>query len=67
MEITQMSKSGLIKGEFLNIYYFEDDTIVFESNEGFDVENVNNIKSDYYYINKVKKQTIYKKQSRRQL
>jgi hypothetical protein len=58
MEITQMSKSGLIKGEFLNIYYFEDDTIVFESNEGFDVENVNNIKSDYYYINKVKKQTI---------
>ena len=58
MEITQMSKSGLIKGEFLNIYYFEDDTIVFESNEGFDVENINNIKSDFYYINKVKKQTI---------
>ena len=58
MEITQMSKSGLIKGEFLNIYYFEDDTIVYESSEGFDVENVNNIKSDFYYINKVKKQTI---------
>jgi hypothetical protein len=55
MEITQMSKSGLIKGEFLNIYYFEDDTIVFESNEGFEVENVNNINSDFYYINKVKK------------
>jgi hypothetical protein len=54
MEITQTSKSGLIKGEFLNIYYFEDDTIVFESNEGFDVENVNNIKTDSYYINKVK-------------
>ena len=54
MEITQTSKSGLIKGEFLNIYYFEDDTIVFESNEGFEVENVNNIKTDSYYINKVK-------------
>ena len=58
MEITQISKSGLIKGEFLNIYYFEDDTSVYESSEGFDVENVNNIKSDYYYINEVKKQTI---------
>jgi len=44
----------LIKGEFLNTYLFEDDTIVYESENGFEVENINNIKPDIYYIDIVK-------------
>ena len=51
MKIIETNKSGLIKGEFINTYQFEDDTIVYESQEGWECENINGIKSDDYYIN----------------
>lgn len=54
MRIIETTQSGLFKGQFINTYLFEDDTLVFYSNDGFDVENVNNTNSDKYYINIVK-------------
>lgn len=54
MKIIEKTKSGLIKGHFLNTYLFEDDTLVFYTEDGFEVENVNNIKTNQYYINIVK-------------
>lgn len=57
MEIIEVNYSGLNKGKFLDTYHFEDDTIVFSSDEGFEVENLNNIKSDAYYISKVESYT----------
>lgn len=54
MKIIEINKSGLIKGEFINTYQFEDDTVVYESHEGFECENINGLKSDDYYINTVK-------------
>lgn len=54
MKVIETIKSGLIKGEFINSYQFEDDTMVFETHEGFECENFNNVYSDSYYINLVK-------------
>lgn len=54
MEIIEVNKSGLVKGRFLNSYLFEDDTIVYENEEGLECENFNNTHTDNYYINLVK-------------
>lgn len=54
MKIIEINKSGLSKGEFLNMYHFEDDTMVFEGPDGWYCENINNIHSDEYYIDRAR-------------
>lgn len=55
MEIIEVNFSGLYRGQFLNVFLFEDDTQVFENQDGWECENINNTHTDNYYIEIAKK------------